>query len=157
MNKGQIAFTDLFIALFIATILIFATMSTWDIYKKRLVERTSYDDILTYGFQITDTLVKSPGKPGNWNETNVEVIGLSNNNLNVSSEKLNNLLKLDYNNAKYIFNIERYDFYFEITDINNNNLTVPFGLIPTGEDIVKLNRYIIYENEEAILQFTLWK
>ena len=158
-KKSQLAMTDLFISIAIFIILIVAIIISWNTYSIRLKDRIIYDDMLYNAYQITDLLVNSQGEPSNWNYSNVQVIGLAHNDHNISTNKLNALYNLSYSKSKELFNIERYEFYLQITNSSNYNLVNPYGniSIPSSEDVTKIRRYVIYENKEAVLQLTIWQ
>ncbi len=156
-KKAQVGTTDLFIAIFIFIVLMTAILMAWNTYSKRLSESIEYNDIVLNAYYITDVLVKTPGQPHNWTSDNVEIIGLASNDRNISKSKVQEFTKIDYDLAKEKFNIERYDFYFQIEDPQGNNLIDPYGLIGIGDNIVRISRLVIYENEPAYLRLTLWK
>ena len=58
-KKAQIAVTDLFIALFIATILIVVIIFAWNRYTDVLSEDSDYREMQIIAFQTANLLVKS--------------------------------------------------------------------------------------------------
>ena len=157
-NKAQIAVTDLFVAIFIFIALLISIFVTWNIYITRIEQRDNYNNILSNAVQITDTLVKSPGKPINWEQNNAtaEIIGLASSDRNLSERKVNAFVTLTYNTTKDLLNIKRYDFKFTLININNSAL-IEYGLNSTGNNTVSIRRIVWYGNATAFMDFKLWK
>lgn len=155
-RKSQTVSIDLFMAVFVFIILLILIISSWNIYQVKIVERMAYEDIMVNAFQIADLLVKSRGYPLEWNSTNVEVIGLAASDRIISSEKLNSFFNISYSSSKELLNIERYDFYFQVKHINGTAAD-SYGLESNGTYSVSAKRYVLYENEKAIIDFKLWK
>ena len=156
-KKSQIAVTDLFIALFVATILIIIVIFTWNRYSIILNEESDYRELQIIAFQTADLLVKSEGDPQNWenNPLNVDVIGLATDDRNLSAEKVNSFINLSYNFTLKSLGLELYDFYFQLKDINGTKLA-EYGKTPKNF-VVNVQRLVLYENEKAIVEFALWK
>src|SRR3989344_3394440 len=78
-KRGQAAITDLFIAIAVFIILITITTLSWQLYNIRLNSRLDFDDIILKTFVVTDTLVKSPGSPGDWERdpTKAKIVGFA--------------------------------------------------------------------------------
>jgi len=158
MRKAQVASIDLFIAITAFIFLIAATAYTWNIYNTRLAENIEYEKMELAAFQITDLMVKSQGYPSAWEEipAEVQVIGLAQDDRLLSQDKVDAFMNLDYGLAKERFNIELYDYKFRLKDLANNMLQES-GLDFTGDTSIVIERYIIFGDEKAILEFTLWK
>lgn len=159
-KRAQIAVTDLFIALFIATILIILIVYSWNSYAVVLSDNVDYNEMQIIAFQITDLLVKTKGEPENWetNPDNADVIGLASSDRILSTEKVYAFINnLTYNNASLILGAGFYDFYFQLKHINGTKLA-DFGqsIIP-NRSVVNVPRVVSYKNEKAILEFAIWK
>lgn len=159
-KKSEIAVTDLFIALFMATILIIFIVYSWNKYVMVLSDNIDYNEMQIIAFQITDLLVKSKGEPENWEEDpeNVYVIGLAGSDRNLSTEKVDAFINnITYDNASLILGMGFYDFYFQLKHINGTRLKeFGQGSIP-NRSVVNVPRLVYYKNEKAILEFALWK
>lgn len=118
--KAQIAITDLFIALFIATLLIISIISVWNRYTVLAEDNVNYNDLQISAFQTANILVKSKGKPSNWEEDpdNVEMIGLASSDRNLSRDKTNAFINLPYSTLSKLLGLELYDFYFAIMSLD---------------------------------------
>ncbi|MBU4501733.1 MAG: hypothetical protein KKA79_04020 [Nanoarchaeota archaeon] len=158
MRKAQLASVDLFIAITVFLILITATIYTWNLYNIRFNENLEYEKMELVAFQITDLLVKNPGHPTGWEENslNVGVIGLAQDDRILSQDKITAFVNFDYNTTKEKFKIMSYDYKFRVKDLSDNVLQES-GLDFTGDTSIVLERYVLLNNEKAIMEFTLWE
>jgi hypothetical protein len=131
-------------------------MVVWNSYSQKISEKTEYNNMLMKSFQVSDILVKSAGYPLDWNSGNVKVIGLASGDRNLSMNKTNMFINLSINKTKSIFQTERYNFYFSLKRINGTNIT-SYGNYPSGKKIVNIRRYVLYNNESAVFDFSIWK
>ncbi len=156
-RKGQVAIIDLFIAIAVFIILITITTLTWDLYNIRLDIRIDYDDMMIRAFQISDSLVKSSGYPGDWEKTsNPSIIGLAEADRVLSKDKVSKFTSLNYNNVKDKMKINLYDYYFLIRNAGGDPI-ITSGVSPSGNYVVNLARIVVYDNEPAIMEFALWR
>lgn len=156
MSKAQISITDFSIGVTIAIILFIVLIPNLNTYPVRLNEEQDKNEMLITAFQTSDSLVKTAGSPSLWenNINNITVIGLAESDRNLSTNKVNGLIDMDYSDAKRFFGF--YDFYFRILDYSNNGIIV-YGLPFNGTSSVNLRRHIIYDDENAIMELTLWE
>ena len=79
----------------------------------------------------------------------------------LNEDKVNNFLQMDYNLSKDLLNIGRFEYHFIIRDAKGASMTaLDKGINPpeeTTQAVIKINRYVIFKNETANIQFTLWK
>lgn len=155
-KKSQIVSTDLFFAVSVFVIIIAMIFFSWNLYYERIDERIIYGDMMANAFQVSDLLVKSKGTPSLWNSTNVSVVGLASSDRNISSQKLHSFINVPYDELKKLFNIERYEFYFRLKHLNGTPID-SHGKEFDGTYSINTRRYVIYENQKAIIDFRLWK
>lgn len=157
-RRGQLAVTDLFIAIFIFVGILISIFAAWNIYLNRLEQRSSYSSLLASAVQASDILVKSPGKPLNWELSNatVQVIGLAGTDRNLSTAKVAAFVSMDYNTSKDVLNIKRYNYKFRLVNINNS-AALNYGENATGNFTVAIRRVVWYGNGTAYMDFILWK
>lgn len=158
-KKSQIFTIDLIAAMFIFIVLLTAIMLMWNRYIVIADDHIEYDEAQIIGYQISDVMIKSQGKPSNWEENSSKalIIGLANSDRRLSSSKVNAFLNMSYNDSKKALNIPYYDFSFQIKDLLGNNLTSFYGNNEEGDFTINLRRYVFYENEKAIMEFKLRK
>ena len=156
VSKAQLSVTDFSIALTIFTILIIAILITLNKYPLRINLEQSKNEMLINVFLVTDSLIKNPGSPSSWenNVNSLRVIGLADSNRILSVNKVNSFINLSYNTAKNFIGF--YDFYFRILNYNNTAI-VDFGLPFNGTSSISTRRHVIYNNENAIMELTLWE
>ena len=155
MPKSQAAVADLFIAFFLFIIVLSATIYTWNLYITRIDEERENNEITMKAFQAAEALVKSQGIPENWSLSNVNLTGLAENERILSFKKVDLFVNLTEEQIKNIFKIQLYNFSFVLKDIEGNKIK-EIGSI-TGEKSVNVKRYVVYENEPAILEFKIGK
>lgn len=158
-KRAQLAVTDLFIALFVATILIVIIIFTWNRYTVILEENVDYEEMQIIAFQISDLLVKSKGEPEDWENdpNNVDVIGLASSDRELSPMKVEAFINLSYNITLKSLGAELYDYYFQLKHINGTKMAEHGVIFPPNSSVVNVPRLVIYENEEAIVEFAVWK
>ncbi len=157
-KKSQLAIMDAIMAISVFVLLIMSVVFIWNDYSVRLGEKININRMQIKAFQITNSLIKTAGVPTAWevNSTNVEHIGLATKDRSLSKEKVNAFINLSYNKTREVFNINmEYDFYFRLKDLKNNTINIT-GLSPRNT-IINLQKPVLYENKESIMEFALWK
>ena len=151
-KKAQMSMVDLFMAISIFIILIIAIALLWYNYKVKLAEDFAYEDLQVKAFQVSDLLVKSPGKPSKWedNISSLGVIGLAESDRVLSKEKVEAFENISHNLGVKTLNLGGYNYYFELGSANG-------GLQPNGDIVFTIKRYVLYEGQEKVFEFTLWK
>ena len=159
MRKAQAVTIDLFIALFIFLLLTIIIVSIWNSYNTRITEDVEYERMQLVAYQITNQLIKSQGIPTAWekNPASLGEIGLATSDRKLSAEKVDAFVNLPYNTVRNILNLENYGFIFKIKTLSNKVLKSLSETPPEGKEAVGLERYVIYNDEKAILEFRIWK
>ncbi len=163
-KKAQLATMDFLGSIVIFVFLIITIILVWDLYNLRLNSNLENEETVFKLVKITDLLVETQGIPTNWNTTNVQVIGLTSKDRKFDSNKLYLFKNLQYNKTRELFNIENYDFYFKITDLNGalisaNNQFIEIGPQPEvdNDSIITIRRFALYGSQKVILEFSVWK
>lgn len=163
INKsGQIWGTDLVIAAVIFSVtLVFFYIYT---FNQSAESEMAFESLSYEGGIITETLL-SQGYPEEWNETNVVQLGvLSEGKINETKmEIFYNMSSGDYFNLKRILN-SRYDFYFFLSENISLSYTEVDGIGAPGitrdnleaEDIIKIERIVIYKNKPTTANLYVW-
>jgi len=116
--------------------------------------------------QALSEYLMSSGYPADWNETNVEQIGLVEEGYRLNESKLGNLTVLNYDDTRKLFNT-KYDYYFYFIDKNNQVANISTygkpGINMTNveevEDpkkIVTLSRFVFYERNMYRMVLYVW-
>lgn len=158
MRKAQAVAADLFIALFIFILLIAVIIYLWNNYNTRISEDVEYERMQLIAYQITNQLIKSQGLPTAWEKdaSNFDEIGLAISDRKLSMEKVESFVNLPYEDVRDALNLEGYGYSFKIKNLANKELKSSGGT-PEETEAVGLERYIIYNDEKAILEFRIWK
>lgn len=153
------AVTDLFIALFIATILIIVIIFVWNRYALILDENADYEGMQIIAFQTADLLVKSGGEPGDWelDPDSVDTIGLASSDRSLSEEKVDAFVNLLLNVSSKSLGVELYDFYFQLKHINGTRLKEYGESSTPNRSVINVQRLVLYKDEKAVVEFALWK
>jgi hypothetical protein len=120
---------------------------------------------LFYDGEIITNTILSEGYPINWNETNVDKIGLlTDNKINKTKlEYFYDLTQKDYEKTKLIFNTKYnyYLFFDKNITINSNSIE---GIGKPGinknnintENLIKITRITVFENKPATAYLYIW-
>jgi len=126
-------------------------------------------DVIDNLYRDGDTIsqiILSSGNPENWNNENVEKIGILTDN-KIDENKLENFYNLSMNNYSFTKNSfgTIYDYYFFLNDdITINNETIP-GIGKPGfnasdidaENIIKVTRFSVYKNKPVNVYLYIWE
>lgn len=159
MRKAQAIATDLFIALAIFVLITAFIIYLWNDYNTKLNEDVEYERLQILAYQITNQLVKTQGLPKSWekNPSGFDEIGLATSDRKLSTGKVDSFISLPYDSVRNALNLEGYGYSFKVKSSANNVLKSSGETIPEGTEAVGLERYVIYDNEKAILEFKIWK
>jgi hypothetical protein len=159
-SRGQSFSLDLLIALsifalvfsFIFFIYIGLFNSSGLIDEKISMERKTFNAI--------ELITNSKGFPENWNEINlteINSIGLLNNELIISEEKLtafNFLINSDYELLKEKIGLQGFEFFFSFNGIDVFEAGIPLN---ADLDSIVLTRIVAYKGGEAIVKLTVYE
>lgn len=147
---------DIFFALSIFCVLLIIIAITLNNYGQKSSSEIESDIMITKAFQISDLLIKTEGFPSKWNNDNIEIAGLASSDRVISEEKLSNFTNLSINKTKSLLKTQIYNFYLTLKKVSGENIT-KYGKIPSGKKTVSIRRYVLFKNESAILDFSLWR
>lgn len=114
----------------------------------------------------TDTLVMFSGQPEGWNESTVEVLGLSTGEPNhINETSLQRFIQMDMYKAKRLLGLRERSFYFSVENSTGNVLSGGGVQYDKGadnwgdaEDIytVRRNVFLGQQGEAAIMRLVVW-
>lgn len=157
-KKGMSMVLDLFIALTIFILVLITIMLLFNFYSNRLQEQVFREDFRDKASMLAEILL-SEGDPVNWESTNVEVIGLTNANGQISQSKWDELELVGYDQAKSKFGLAAEDFVIRIGVIEGEFIGT-YGLADADlvdKEVVAFNRITSYENQAARLEVKVWR
>lgn len=166
-QKGQIAVTDLFLALIIFLLLLITIISFWNVNISRYALDISYRELELTAFNANNLLLKQQGDPSGWENLDladplevalIQSLGIAYHDKNLSTEKVDAFfLDLDKDDIELLLNIERYNFYVELTDLQGNDIIGAQGDEPNDPDeMITLRNIVYFQQQPSLFFFTLW-
>ncbi|RLI97709.1 MAG: hypothetical protein DRP00_03685 [Candidatus Aenigmatarchaeota archaeon] len=151
-TKAQTFSLDFFLALTIFLAGFVLLLIFWNYTNSQIQERKSLDELIDAAFSLSQIWFIE-GRPVYWNEQNVKVIGLANEN-RINQTKLNFLNEMGYEEVKKRLNVG-YNFCFRIH--NNTHELFSFGLSPSpASAVVKVDRLSILNSTPVIIEVIVW-
>lgn len=154
--KGQVWSLDLAVSMIIFIGALASVVFAWNFMSTGTIESQEMKSLQLKSLGISDSLMRTPGIPEDWNKSNVVVIGLVTDGL-LDRHKVEQLISMDHNKTLQLLDLGGYDFYFEISDINGTvyNNTLPV-ISPDAKIIVPSERYATYNGRAAKVKFVIW-
>jgi hypothetical protein len=159
-KKAQIFSLDAVLSIVGFIVVFVFLLSLWNLYSIRLQENIITEELNLLAFQITDVFTKTAGVPNNWenNPSNTSVIGLISSPGFLDGNKLTAFLNLNYNTTRSLLNIERFEYYFEVKDVDGNSLNATGKKIENStSNSISITHFMLQQNETRQISFTLWK
>jgi len=146
---------------FVASLVIFflvliPLLFVWNYVNLQNMEQRTFDEIETLALKISDSLIRTKGIPENWNSSNVNVIGLAEEENVLNATKVSEFLYMgnsEYDLTKSIL-IGKYDFFFSVTDLNGTSYGT-IGSKPADRTIVPVERYCLYNERVVKIELSL--
>lgn len=160
MTKGQLLSMDAVASVVLFIVALVFIFSLWNLYTIRLAENIASEEMQLVAFQVTDILVQSQGVPNIWEQDpdTVEVIGLQSNPGLLDDDKLAAFLAMDYDAAKAVFNIERFEYNFTVLNVYGDVLnSTGMPLSATAAQRVAVHRIVLINNQTRNVLFALWR
>ena len=157
-RKAQLWSLDMAFSLLIFFSAMLAAVFAWNYISLDTAQSQQLREMQLKALSLSDSLIRTPGIPGDWNMTTVSVIGLASNDNVLDEGKVNEFVNMSHTLARTLLDIRPYDFYFEVRDINGTvykNSTIP---ISAGSSVVvPANRYALYAGRIVNVMFVLWE
>jgi len=156
--KGQIFSTDLMFAASVFLILLAFVWYSWDDMQYDINRKLELSDMQNYALSISDALVMTSGSPHNWtlDAENAQSIGLVTLPRQISQDRLDALVALPYDAQREKLGSGRFDFWLAIKTANGAVLSST-GSTPAGNMQVGLERIVVQDGEERIVNIVLWE
>jgi uncharacterized protein (UPF0333 family) len=154
--RGQIWSLDFAISLFVFLLVLIPIFFVWAYINTQSQQQKVLEEMEHLALSISDMLIRTKGIPEDWNETNVKVIGLADEENVLSVTKVSYFVNMginDYNRTKAILT-GGYDFFFNLSDVEGTTYAL-IGNKSEGRMIVPIERYCIYNEKLAKIQFAL--
>ena len=169
--KGQVFSSEVVMAYFIFSLTLVIVLFLWNISFRQIKNSEKFYLLEETAFNLGEKLVKTSGFPNNWTKENVISVGLTSspNEPRVLDES--KILEFVYmmNSSYYyeetrgsILGIGKYEFYFNLTDINGTtikiqNVSCHTGKIPENtNEMITVTRTALLNGEIVRLILTVW-
>lgn len=153
--KGQVWALDFAVSViifaFVSGMLIFA----WNYATINSMDQVNLNIIENDVIMISDSLVRAKGVPLNWNKTNVNAIGLAEEENVLNKTKLIQFLEMDYDLLKSVMGIGNYDFYFGLKYINGT-VVEDYGVIEPDAAVFAVQNPADFESIDLLDNFVNW-
>jgi len=155
--KAQIWSLDFALSLLIFMSALFAMALAWNFISASTLQNQELKELHMKAMTLSDALIRTSGIPQDWNATNVQIIGLAQDENVLNATKVDYFTTMDYDRARALMDIGQYNFYFEVLDLNNTvqkNTTVPIS--DESVVVVPVERYAIYNDIIVKVKFVIW-
>jgi hypothetical protein len=157
MMKAQMWSLDLAASLIIFFSAVIALVFAWNYMSAAIVQNQETDELQLKALTVSDSLIRTPGIPQDWNESNVISIGLADDDNLLNETKVQRFVNMSYDSARFLLDMSPYDFYFEVADINGTvyeNTTVPVS--NQSSILVPVERYVLYGGRISKVKLLIW-
>ncbi len=158
-SKAQTTSLEFFIVSGVVVLVIVASYLMYDLTASRTTEAHNKIAMELIATDIMDTLVRSNGIPGGWEDfpPSTSTFGLASSPLVVDTRKVDAFTAFDYTASKNIMGISGFQYFFDVRTLNNTILKQS-GLRPANPKIVVnpvmaavMNGTVVY------VDFMLWR
>jgi len=161
--KAQMWSMDFVVSVTMFFIAVIMILFAWDYTASENYEQITFNEMQSKGLIVSDVLVRTGGSPSDWNETAMAIGLVSEENI-IDEDRLRNFIfYMDYNDSKGIMGIRNYDYYFTMKNLDNETMQLDSQNIEKGNSpstnvnmIVPVQRYVIFQEEIAKIDFILW-
>jgi len=155
-KRGQAWSMDFVTSLVIFFLVLIPLLFIWNYVNIQSAEQRTLDEIEMLALTVSDSLIRTKGVPENWNSSNVNVIGLAEEENILDPEKVSEFLSMGNNQYSLTKSIltGKYDFFFSITDLNGT-VYGTIGNKPPDRTVVPVERYCQYKGRIVKLEFAL--
>ncbi len=168
-KRAQIFSAEFLLAYFIFSLALITAFYLWNSINSDILASERIYEIEEISVDTAEKLVNTAGLPYNWNSAGeILSIGLANESRILDQGKILKFKEImnssnsNYEDNKYILGIGRYDFYLNITDINETGISIgnqslSAGKIPINETYkITTIRTAILNNEIVRIKLTVW-
>lgn len=152
--KGQIWSIDFAASLTIFVLVLSSLFMVWNFLSVQAQEQKALEKIELLALEVSDSILRTPGIPEDWNSSNVDIIGLSYSDHIIDPSKLINLNSTPYDQARLLMTMG-YDFYLKIEDLNGT-VYLEKGYIDQNRTVVPVERYANYNDRIVKVRMVLW-
>jgi hypothetical protein len=123
-SKSQIFSADMNVSLFLFITFTLFSIFLFNYSSTEIDDYISMRDMQNLAVLSTDSIIRSPGFPNDWNHTNVRSLGLADEENVINYSKMMELSQVDYFLAKTLLTQRIYEFYINITEFNGTSIMI---------------------------------
>jgi hypothetical protein len=157
MRKGQLWTLDMALSLLIFFSAMLSLLFAWNYISADTAGMQELREVQLKAMTLSDSLIRTPGLPADWNESTVRVVGLAYDDNTLDPDKVGMFVNMSYAKARSLLGVHPYHFYFEVKDINGTlykNSSLPIDSASTT--VVPAERYAVYGGRITKVLFALW-
>ena len=160
--KAQAWSMDFVVSISIFLLVFSIVVFSWNYINIQNTDRTLFSEMQVSGLDISDILIRVPGNPENWNETNVLSIGLASSENVLNKTKVEQFVNMDYGITKNILGLPDMEYYFAVQHLNGtvmeyNGQNMSIGTYPVNSSIaVPIFRSVLFGETLAKMVFVLY-
>lgn len=162
--KGQLWSLDFASSIIIFTLMVAIVLFAWSYAVQNSNDQVDVNIIENEVLMISDSLIRVSGLPINWNESTVRVIGLVDEENVLNATKVTQFVNMNYTTIKTLLAIRQYEFYFDISYLNDTVMEIgvtslTIGIDPVGQTsriVVPVERYVMLNGKISKMKFYMW-
>ena len=156
-SKGQLVSIDMITAFFILVFMISVANSHWDKSVAELESIMEISDLEHVSIGVSESLIKTSGRPDGWGENNVTSLGLMKSDNVIDPVKLNAFLSLTDEKRSELLGLGGMEMNFKLV-LMNDTVVSDLSKNPTStERYMTIRRVVIYEDEIAYAIISFWR
>jgi hypothetical protein len=165
MSKGQVWSFDFAVSVVIFFSVVVMILFSWNYTTAKHTEQTVFNEMESKAVSLSDSFIRTSGYPEEWNSSNVQIIGMADEENVLNETKILQVVGMPYDTIRATMGIMNYNFYLGIrylneTVINMNGTDLECGLDPSlysnSTMIVPIERFMLFDHKVASLLFILW-
>jgi hypothetical protein len=159
-RKAQIWTLDFAMSVLIFASALLSVMFAWNYVSSSAQANEEMKSMQLKVLTISDSLIRTPGSPPDWDSSGVEAFGLASSENVLDPAKVTEFIAMseaNYSMVRALLGITAYEFYFEVRDINGTvlgNTTAPVS--PLATLAVPTERYCLWNDRIVKVKFVLW-
>jgi hypothetical protein len=177
--RAQVLSSEFIIAYFIFSLVLVSALFLWDTTTRDILISERLYEMDKLATDSVEKLIRTSGVPEDWvgeSVDNISSLGLADESRILDQGKVLWFIELmdptrsdacgggisNYNCSRHLLGMERYEFYFTITDLDGNMLTLEGQNCSTGNSpgyadyLVTMRRSVMLNNEIVEVSFTAW-
>ncbi len=163
---GQIWSLDFMSSVTVFFFILIVLFFTWDYATYQSTDQMIFNEMENRALTTADMIIRSRGFPEDWNESNVQVLGLAEEENILNQTKILTFVGMDYDVTRQIFGIPSFHYHFRITNLNGSIASLQgtdlvHGVDPAGYQnstvVIPIERSVLFDSKVARLRFILWR